>query len=88
MKMEEILLDEGLTGDGMQELKAWLFKENIRIMTASTELAEQREKFEQEKIQFKEEMKNLNQKMNAEQKRIRKMAHGRTAGLWTSGLRS
>lgn len=29
MKMEEILLDEGLTGDGMQELKAWLFKENI-----------------------------------------------------------
>lgn len=70
--MEEILLEEGLGGDDLQELKAWLFKENIRIMTASAELEEQREKFEQEKSQFKEEMKNLNRKMSAEQSRIRK----------------
>lgn len=70
--MEEILLEEGLTGDDLQELKSWLFKENIRIMTASAELEEQREKFEQEKDQFKEEMKNLNRKMSAEQSRIRK----------------
>ena len=46
--IEEILLEEGLAEDGLQELKSWLFKENIRIMTASAELAEQREKFEQE----------------------------------------
>ncbi|MDE5938657.1 MAG: hypothetical protein K2H37_06220 [Lachnospiraceae bacterium] len=67
---EEILLEEELTEDEMQGLKSWLFKENIRIMTASAELEEQREKFELEKKQFKEEMKNLNRKMNAEQKRI------------------
>lgn len=70
--MEEILLEEELSGDDLQELKSWLFKENIRIMTASAELEEQREKFEQEKEQFKEEMKNLNRKMSAEQSRIRK----------------
>ena len=67
---EEILLEEELTEDEMQGLKFWLFRENIRIMTASAELEEQREKFELEKKQFKEEMKNLNRKMNAEQKRI------------------
>lgn len=70
--MEEILLEDGLTEDGLQELKTWLFRENIRLMTASAELDEQREKFEQEKDQFKEEMKTLNRKMNAEQSRIRK----------------
>ena len=56
----------------LQVLKAWLFKENIRIMMASAELEEKQEKFEQEKDQFKEEMKGLNRKMNTEQERIRK----------------
>lgn len=70
--MEEILLDEGVTGDALQELKSWLFKENIRIMTASAELAEQQERFAQEKDQFNEEMKDLNRKISAEQERIRK----------------
>lgn len=60
--IEEILLEEGLAEDGLQELKSWLFKENIRIMTASAELEEQREKFAQEKERFKEEMKNLNRR--------------------------
>lgn len=70
--MEEILSEEGLTEADLQELKSWLFKENIRIMSASAELEEQRVKFEQEKDQFKEEMKNLNRRMTAEQSRIRK----------------
>ena len=70
--LEEILLEDGLTEDVLQELKSWLFKENIRIMTASAELDEKREKFEREKDQFKEEMKKLNRRMSAEQKRIRK----------------
>lgn len=70
--MEEILLDEGVTGDALQELKSWLFKENIRIMTASAELAEQQERFAQEKDQFNEKMKDLNRKISAEQERIRK----------------
>lgn len=70
--MQEILLEEGQSGEDLQELKFWLFKENIRIMTASAELEEQREKFEQEKTQFREEMKDLSRKMSAKQSRIRK----------------
>ncbi len=70
--MEQILLEKEQTEKVLQELKAWLFKENIRIMMASAELEEKQEKFEQEKDQFKEEMKGLNRKMNAEQERIRK----------------
>ena len=41
-------------------------------MMASADLEEKQEKFEQEKDQFKEEMKGLNRKMNTEQERIRK----------------
>lgn len=70
--LEEILNDEKQTADSLQELKSWLFRENIRIMTASAELDEKQEKFEREKEQFNEEMKSLNRKMSAEQSRIRK----------------
>lgn len=69
---EEILRKDELSEESMQELKAWLFKENIRIITASSELEEQRRKFEQEKEQFNEEMKELNRKMAEQQKQIRK----------------
>lgn len=69
--LEEILSDGEQTADSLQELKSWLFQENIRLMTASAELDEKQEKFEREKEQFKEEMKNLNRKMSAEQRRIR-----------------
>ena len=57
--LEEILMDEKQTADSLQELKSWLFRENIRLMTASAELEEKQERFEQEKEQFKEEMKEL-----------------------------
>lgn len=69
--LEEILSDEKQTADSLQELKSWLFQENIRLMTASAELDEKQEKFAQEREQFREEMKELNRKMSAEQKRIR-----------------
>ncbi len=69
---EEILLEEEQPEEVLQKFKAWLFKENIRIMMASSELDEQRERFEQEKDQFNEEMKDLNRKMTAEQERIRR----------------
>lgn len=69
--IEEILSDETLTQDSLQELKAWLFKENIRLVTAAGELEEKEKKFAREKKQFQSEMKELNRKMSAEQKRIR-----------------
>lgn len=67
----EILSDGEQTVDSLQELKAWLFQENIRITTASAELEEKQERFEREKEQFKAEMKSLHQKMSAEQRRLR-----------------
>lgn len=70
--IEEMLADEEVSQDSLQELKAWLFRENIRIATAAAELEEKQTKFEQEKQRFQEEMKVLNRKMTAEQRRIKK----------------
>ena len=70
--IEEILGDETLTEESLQELKAWLFRENIRLVTAAAELDEKQEKFAKEKQQFQTEMKELNRRMSAEQRRIRK----------------
>ena len=66
---EEILLN-GSEGD-MQELKAWLFRENIRLMTASKEFEHRQEQFLREKIQFQEEMKMVNHKLSLERQRLK-----------------
>lgn len=66
---EEILLN-GSEGD-MQELKAWLFRENIRLMTASKEFERRQEQFLREKIQFQEEMKMTNHKISVERQRLK-----------------
>ena len=55
----------------MQELKAGLFRENIRLVTASKELERMQEQFLKEKIQFQEEMKLLNQKISSERQRLK-----------------
>lgn len=57
--------------DELQELKTWLFRENIRLVTAAKELEHMQEKFLQEKIQFQEEMKLLNQKIASERQRLK-----------------
>lgn len=70
--VEEMLADEETTQDELQELKAWLFRENIRLATAAAELEEKQSKFTEEKERFQEEMKALNRKMTNEQRRIKK----------------
>lgn len=70
--IEELLADEDASQDSLQELKAWLFRENIRLATAGAEFEEKQKKFEQERQRFQEEMKALNRKMTNEQSRIRK----------------
>lgn len=70
--VEEMLADEETTQDELQELKAWLFRENIRLATAAAELEEKQSKFTEEKERFQEEMKVLNRKMTNEQRRIKK----------------
>lgn len=71
-RIEETLADERATQDSLQELKAWLFRENIRLATAAAELEDKQTRFEQEKQRFQEEMKALNRKMTGEQRRIKK----------------
>ncbi len=55
----------------LQELKSWLFRENIRLVTASRELEQLQEQFLKEKMQFQEEMKLLNHKISGERQRLK-----------------
>ncbi len=57
--------------DELQELKSWLFRENIRLVTAAKELERMQEQFLKEKIQFQEEMKLLNHKISSERQRLK-----------------
>ena len=66
---EETLL-HGTEGE-LQELKAWLFRENIRLVNASKELEEMQEQFLEEKMQFLEDMKLMNSKIAAESKKLK-----------------
>ncbi len=72
LNVEEMLADEEASQDSLQELKAWLFRENIRLATAAAELEGKQAKFDEEKQRFQEEMKALNRKMTNEQRRIKK----------------
>ncbi|MDE7339749.1 MAG: hypothetical protein K2N80_04190 [Lachnospiraceae bacterium] len=68
-------LEEALEGaasaEELNQLKAWLFKENVRIISAAKELEQMQEQFREEKEQFQEEMKALNRKMAAERQRLK-----------------
>lgn len=70
---EELLMNG--SEDELQQLKAWLFQENIRLATAAKELEKKQdnmqEQFLKEKIQFQEEMKMLNHKMSLERQRLK-----------------
>ena len=59
------------TEDELQELKSWLFRENIRLVTAAKELEHMQEQFLKEKVQFQEEMKLLNHKISGERQRLK-----------------
>lgn len=66
---EEILVHG--SEEDLQELKAWLFQENIRLATARKELEGLQEKFLKEKLQFQDEMKLLNHKISSERQRLK-----------------
>ena len=66
---EEVLVHG--SQDELQELKSWLFRENIRLVTASKELEEMQEQFLKEKVQFQEEMKLLNHRIAGERQRLK-----------------
>lgn len=60
-RVEEVLVQG--SEEELQELKAWLFRENIRLEASSKKLKDMEEQFLKEKVQFQEEMKVLNRKM-------------------------
>jgi chromosome segregation ATPase len=55
----------------LDELKSWLFNENIRLETARNALHQTEQKFISERRQFQEEMKELNQRLVQEKKRLK-----------------
>ncbi len=67
--MEEILANG--SEEELQELKSWLFRENIRLVTAAKELERMQEQFQKEKEQFRDEMKQLSRKIAGEKQRLK-----------------
>lgn len=57
--------------EDLQELKSWLFRENIRLEAAAKELQRMQDQFLKEKVQFQEEMKLLNRKAAGERQRLK-----------------
>ncbi len=47
--IEEILSDRSVTEESLLELKSWLFRENIRLVTAAAELQEKQENLSRRK---------------------------------------
>ena len=68
-RVEEVLVQG--SEEELQELKAWLFRENIRLEASSKKLKDMEEQFLKEKVQFQEEMKLLNHKISSEQQRLK-----------------
>lgn len=66
---EEILANG--SEEELQELKSWLFRENIRLVTAAKELERIQEQFQKEKEQFRSEMKQLSRKIAGEKQRLK-----------------
>ncbi|MCH5253465.1 MAG: hypothetical protein J1F41_00975 [Lachnospiraceae bacterium] len=71
---QEISVEEMIAQGSEEELnklKTWLFKENVRIISASQELEQMQEQFQQEKEQFQHEVKSINRKISMDQDRIK-----------------
>lgn len=55
----------------LEELKSWLFKENIRLEMERNELKKMEEKFLKERQQFQTEMTQVNRKLVIERQRLK-----------------
>ncbi len=66
---EETLINGSV--EQLNDLKRWLFEENIRITVKQKELNDLHEKILKERIQYQEDMKQINLRVVSEQKRLR-----------------
>ena len=62
-----------VTGDTeeLNELKGWLFRENIRLEMERSEFLHTQEKFMEERTRFRDEMLEVNRKLVVERKRLK-----------------
>ncbi len=56
--------------DELNELKSWLFKENIRLQNQQNELSVREDMLKREKEQFKAEVEEIKHRLKADQKRF------------------
>lgn len=68
-QFEETLQSGGT--EELNQLKQWLFQENIRVEIEKKELLAMQQKFMREREQFQEEMRTLNQQILAQRKRLK-----------------
>lgn len=76
---EVTLMDQGMfeqtliegNEEQLNELKSWLFRENIRLEMERTEFSHMQEKFNKERSQFRAEMHEMNQRLVVERKRLK-----------------
>lgn len=66
---EKVLVDG--SEEEIGELKAWLFKENIRLELEKSELNRMKDKLLKERQQFQTEMTEVNQRLVIERKRLK-----------------
>ncbi len=66
---EEIIKAENM--DELKNAKLWLFQENMRLENERNEFIQSRDKFIKERVQFRNEMDELNRRTVLERKRLR-----------------
>lgn len=71
MEQEENKQIEQMSEEELNELKVWLFKENVRVQTEKKELDAYKEKLLKERSQFRDEMDILSHKIVMEKKRLK-----------------
>lgn len=59
------------TEDDLNELKIWLFRENIRLKMEQNELKNMQDKLEKEREQFQNEMREVDSRLSIERKRLK-----------------
>ncbi len=80
---------EEMSEEELNNLKVWLFKENVRVQTEMKELTDYREKLLKERSQFRDEIDMLSHKIVLEKKRLKedKMFFDKKMEILTDGFR-
>lgn len=66
---EEVL--KATSEDELKEVKLWLFKENLRLMSEKREFDEVRDRFIKERVKLRDELDDLNRTILVERQRLK-----------------